>query len=170
MVDKNRALRAMARRAGLCDEWFGEWHDDTSDADLIGKYKRGIDFSLSKDWLPNEKIAEFFDRDTLRANGVFLNDDAPITGNGTFVTLGETNNEAHFNNFAAAEIYARHNSHIKIKASDYAKITICLFDNAVVEVKAQDCAKIYIFKYGGKIKEISGNILVRECDFQKIFG
>lgn len=39
-------LKEMARNNGLCDKWFGEWVDESDDATLFDKYKRGIDFSI----------------------------------------------------------------------------------------------------------------------------
>lgn len=44
MKELSIELRKMAREQGLCDQWFGEWKDDSDSTTLFDKYKRGIDF------------------------------------------------------------------------------------------------------------------------------
>ena len=34
-------LREMARKQGLCDQWFGEWKDDTDNTSLLINIKGG---------------------------------------------------------------------------------------------------------------------------------
>ena len=71
-VSKSVLLRESARGVGLCDEWYGGWGDDESDADLVRRYVRGIDFSVRTGWPDVGLIRSLFDASFLEGCGVYL--------------------------------------------------------------------------------------------------
>jgi hypothetical protein len=66
MKELSIELRNMAREAGLCDQWFGEWNDDSDNTTLFDKYKRGIDFCIEHGYPTNEFIKSHWDKEMLR--------------------------------------------------------------------------------------------------------
>lgn len=149
-------LRDMARTDGLCDEWFGAWSEDCSDEELFDKYKRGIDFAIEHDYPSNKYILTHWDRETLRRNGIYVNDkvEEDAGGSGTFVVNGDSEVTMRFDAYDAADIYVRHHSVLYLDASYMAKVRINLYDEARVEIGCREGAKAYVYRHSAKCKVI----------------
>lgn len=148
MSKLSNELKAMARDNGLCDEWYGEWKDYESEDSLIDKYKRGIDFSIQKDWISNEYIKSHFDKEVLHRNNVFVDDKEYVSNpNGVVVINGNSNINIDLSMFDFADIYVRHNSKLHIHTKMCAKAFINVYDNAEVYIESYDSAKVYVYRH-----------------------
>lgn len=150
-------LRTMAREAGLCDEWFHAWKDDSSDEELFQKYKNGIDFSIGKAWLSNEFIKAHWPKKKLRENGIFVDDKSNVESpKGTIIVQGQSEIKVEADSFDIADIYVRDQSTLKIRAKGNSKIMVNLYDKGIVVTDCKENAKIYIYCHTkeGKVKDL----------------
>ena len=147
-------LRNMAREQGLCDKWFGEWKDDSDNSTLFDKYKRGIDFCISKNYHSLEFMRSHWNKDELEKNGIFLDsENSECKGiKGTFIVNGDSNVNFQYDLFSSADIYVRHDSKIKVNAEGESRIMVNLYDYAEVEVNCSMDAKVYIYNHSLKSK------------------
>jgi len=151
-------LRQMARKNGLCDEWFEAWDDNTDNTTLLEKYKRGIDFSIEHDWISNEFIKSNWDKSTLQENGVFVDDKNILLKNkkGIFIINGESDIKMYFDGYDTADIYVRHLSKLEVIVQGHAKIRINIYDNSEIISNCNEDGRIYIYKHTdfGDIKDV----------------
>lgn len=163
-------LRHMARQNGLCDEWFSNWHDDATVDELINMYLKGIDFSIAHAWLPNDFIKSHFDASILSEHGIFVDArDVNECNMPTVVFNGGSRGHLYYDHFHVGNIYVRHNSHVIINISDYARCFIEVYDDSVVTVENNSNNRIFVYQYGGKIQS-SGNVLIRDKTYQQPIG
>ena len=150
-------LKEMARNNGLCDKWFGEWVDESDDATLFDKYKRGIDFSIEHDWISNEFIKSRWDKEVLQDNNIFVDDKDMELENtkGTVIINGDCDLTFNYNLFTVSDLYARHNSIVRVTAKDHARIMVNLYDNAIVEIDCDYMAKVYVYQHSKDSKIVS---------------
>lgn len=163
MITLSDELKFMARGAGLCDQWFGEWGEPNTD-ELIDKFTRGIDFAIKHNFPTNEYIHEHFDTSTLRRHGVYVDDVVCVENKPFVVTQGKSVGALQFNNLAVSSVYARHDSNLTIRAIGGSKVFLRVYDNARVRVYASPSSKVFVYRYGGEI-ETDGNVIVRERNF-----
>jgi hypothetical protein len=171
MKELSIELRDMARKAGLCDKWFGEWDDDSNNEVLFDKYKRGIDFSIDKDWISNDFIKSHWDKETLQSYNIFVDDKGIKTENekGIIIINGDSDIEMEYGNFDTADIYIRHTSNVKINALGFSRIMVNIYDDAIVEINCSEMAKVYVYKHSKKcnIKSVGENeCLIRDSSKQ----
>lgn len=145
-------LREMARKQGLCDQWFGEWKDDTDNTALFDKYKRGIDFAIEHDYPSLEFIRSSWDKDELQSNNIFLDHKGIVCNNlkGTVVVNGESDITLDYCMFDTSDVYVRHNSKVVVNAKDKCRIMINLYDMAEATINCNDEARVYVYKHGDK--------------------
>lgn len=131
-------LKQEAIERRLCAEWTDGWADNSDQQTLIEKYKDGIDFVLKQgEWPSNNFIRENFDRDLLHSNLVFVDEELSIerAPSGVYILNGACSGTICLEPWSAATIYVRHDSNVRIIASDFAKVQIRLFDNGEAEVE-----------------------------------
>jgi hypothetical protein len=143
----SKELRSMARENGLCDKWFKEWDDDTTDEELFDKYKRGIDFSIDHEWITNDFIKSHWSKELLHRNGIFVDDkDVAVESlNTTVIVNGDSDITLSYALYDFADIYVRHTSKVKVIARQGAKIFVNIYDEAEVTVDKDDTSKVYIY-------------------------
>lgn len=146
-----KELAKEAKRKGICESW----HDDLKKLGdnkkaMVAMYVKGIDFCLSNDYPSNEYIRENF-KGVMEDFGVFLDDTINLVNYRRCIALGKTNGRVEITSYGVCEVFAKHDSELRIIAKDNAFIEIDIFDNAVVYVHAQDRAKVHINRYGGNI-------------------
>lgn len=146
MNNLSETLKQQARSLGLCDEWFGEWAENSSQQELIDKYVKGIDFAIKHQYPSNDFIKENFDHELLNKNLIFVDEfineeNAP---SGIYIINGECSGSIRVSPWAVATIYVRHTSSINIVASDFAKVFVRLYDNAEVETSTSDGAVVKV--------------------------
>lgn len=146
MENLSTTLKKQAVALGLCKLWTEAW-GDCDQQELIDKFKKGIDFCLDKNWPSSEFIKANFDRGLLNANLIFVDEylDFHMMPNGIYVINGECSGTIRFASWAAATVYVRHSSRIRIEAADFAKIFVRVYDDAEVETSSGESAKIKVY-------------------------
>lgn len=147
-MDKlNAELRQQAVDFGLCAKWRGDWKSDKSQQELIDMWKKGIDFAIIHDYPSIDFIKANFDRKLLNRNLIFVDESIEIRNapSGIYVINGECSGTLWFNSWAAATVYVRHNSNVRIIADDFAKVFVRLYDDAAADVIELDGAVIKVY-------------------------
>lgn len=146
-----KELAKEAKRKGICEPWYNDLKmlGDNKKA-MVAMYVKGIDFCLSNDYPNNEYIRENF-KGIMEDFGVFLDDTINLVNYKRCIALGRTKGRVEIASYGVCEVFAKHDSELRIIAKDNAFVEIDIFDNAVVYVHAQDRAKVHINRYGGNI-------------------
>ena len=147
MKELSIELRKMAREQGLCDQWFGEWKDDSDNTTLFDKYKRGIDFAISKDYPTLDYIRSHWSKQELMDNNIFVDCKDVICHNlkGTVIVNGDCDLTLNNDFYNVCDVYIRHNSKVKVTARQWCKVMLNVYDNSEVEIECSDDAKVYIY-------------------------
>lgn len=137
MNQLSNELKQQAISRHLCEKWTNEWADNSTQQELIDKYKNGFDFILQQKtaWPTNEYIKANFNKELLRENLIFVDEkvnmeDAP---SGVYIFNGDCEGQLTFKSWGVATIYVRHTSHLHITAQDHAKVFVRVYDNAQAE-------------------------------------
>lgn len=146
MSNLSDILKQEAVDLGLCKPWTEAW-GNCSQQELIDKYKKGIDFCIDKQYPSNEFIKANFDRHLLNENLIFVDEHINLetAPSGIYVINGECTGRIWFGKWAAATIFVRHNSKIRIEADRYAKVFVRLYDNAEVECDYDESAVVKVY-------------------------
>lgn len=146
MNNLSETLKQQAVDLGLCRPWTEAW-GNCSQQELIDKYKKGIDFCIDKQYPSNEFIKANFDRHLLNENLIFVDEHINLetAPSGIYVINGECTGRIWFGKWAAATIFVRHNSKIRIEADRYAKVFVRLYDNAEVECDYDESAVVKVY-------------------------
>jgi hypothetical protein len=150
MKELSEELRTMAREQGLCDQWFGEWKDDSDDETLFDKYKRGIDFCIKHEYPSLEYIRSHWDEDELEENGIFVDAKGVTVRRPPLIAVVNGESEVTFDcgDFDVSDIYVRHNSRVRVVANGHARIMINLYDGASATVDCGGEGRVYVSKHG----------------------
>lgn len=163
-MNKSEMLRALARRNGLCDKWYGEWNGSESDQELIDKYLNGLDFCIEHDYPTTDMICSLFDEELLHKNHIYTNDMYVNVHNPKPVVVlnGGTCGEILFDGYAVSSVYVRHLSGVKIKVRDHAIVSISAYDAANVYVDCAESAKAFVYvRTDNAHIQTNGNVLIR---------
>lgn len=147
MENLSETLKHEAIGRALCAKWQAEWADDSDQQALIDKYVRGIDFVLKQgQWPTNEFIKANFDPELLHANLIFVDEYLSVADaeSGIYILNGECSGTIRFEPWAAATVYVRHNSKVRIEADRFAKIFVRLYDSAEAETESTEGAFIRV--------------------------
>lgn len=147
MENLSDILKSEAVERDLCQQWQAEWADDSSQQELIEKYKRGLDFIIKQgEWPGNGFIKANFDRELLRANLIFVDEDIDMNDaeSGVYILNGECSGTIRFAPWAAATVYVRHTSNVRIIANDFAKVFVRLYDEAGAVVDSDESAFVRV--------------------------
>lgn len=146
MENLSETLKQQAVDLGLCRPWTDAW-GDCDQQGLIDKFVKGIDFCLERDWPTTEFIKSNFDRSLLNRNLIFVDEhiDVKEARGGVYVINGECSGTIRFPQWAAATIYVRHRSKIRIEADGFAKVFIRVYDGAEVDVSQQGGAIAMVY-------------------------
>lgn len=146
-----KILAKKAKKKGICEDWYNQLKklDDNKKA-MMSMYVKGIDFCLSNDFPDNQYIRDNF-KGVMEDYGVFLDDNINLVNFKRCVALGTTKGCIEISSYGVSEIFAKHDSELRIIARDNAFVEVDIFDNAIIYVYAQDNAKIHVNKYGGEI-------------------
>ena len=161
----NKALRVRARELGLCDKWYRGWDMHSTKQELIEKYLEGIDFCIQHDYPKLEFIREFFPKNLLERNGVYLDEEISDTQRRPtqpiVVMLGKSKGELRYNSGCVANIYLRHQSEATIEAADGARVFVEVYENAKLIAKCDDFSKLFVYQHGGEVTA-DENVKVRD--------
>lgn len=159
----------MARKAGLCDKWFSDWKDDETTQSLLDKYKLGIDFSIDTDWISNDFIKSHWSKKVLQENLIYVDDtiETDCSG-GTVIINGKSDILMRCGMYSVTDIYARHDSRLKVIATDNASVMVNVYDNAEIIVDSSDKSKVYVYVHSDSctVKDVGTNGFMKR--FSKI--
>ncbi len=139
------ALRTSARaqKKPLCNEWFGEWKDDSSIDDLLDKYVRGIDFCIENDYPTLDFIRENFNRDDLHRHNIYIDEVVDVCAkSGSYVFLGTCSGRIRTSGFSVVVCYLRHDSNISVVSDDMSKVFVSIYESAKCETDSLDASTI----------------------------
>ena len=128
-----KRLAEEAKANGICEEWYNHILNAPSKERLLTLFVKGLDFCLKNEFT-DDLWAEF--QGMRQHYGVFKNEPIEVKDLRNVVAFGTSEGTAEFTGFHVAQIWARDNVKISIKASGYAYITVDIADRAEVEITA----------------------------------
>lgn len=145
----NTILKNEAISLGLCQQWQSQWDGSRNVAELAEMYKRGLDFCIKHNFPSNDFFCENFSENELYEQLIFVNSEIRVgfdveAPSGTYVINGNCSGDLRFSGWGVATIYVRHESSVKIIASDFAKVFVRVYDDAQVEVEETDGAVVKV--------------------------
>lgn len=164
MVNISEEFRQEARRKGLCDDWFYNWGEPDKQG-LIDKALHGVNFLCNNNYPPLQWIEKHFDRDMLRRNNFFVNDEVHGRNNRPIAVMnGCCNGMLMYDGYTIAKVYIRHDSKIFIDASENCKLFISVYDDADVTIRQSETARVYVYTHGDNCRvETIGEVFIRSC-------
>lgn len=155
-------LRDKAREAGLCDQWYGEWEDSTTEEELIDKYKRGFDFMLKTGFVSSDFIKRHFDKDLLHRNNIYISEDFEREMHGMCIITGNSKGVVNIPIVGFAEINVCEESDVEINVPLLSRVFVKVHNNANVKVVLRGKeAKCFVYQYGGHVEADEG-VTVRD--------
>lgn len=146
MTDKelNIVLREMARNAGLCDEWFGNWKDDDTIDVCLDRFIRGFDFVVKNDYPNLEFIRKNFNTNDLHRHNIYLDEGVIIDDaqNGYYVFLGDCKATLVADGFKAVTVYCRHDSEVNVRAMGGARVFVTYYDQSSGVCKSDEWSNV----------------------------
>lgn len=147
-------LARLAKKNGICNEWYEELKTIDNHDLLIEKYLKGIDFCLSNDFPTNDFIRANF-AGKMEHHGVFLDSIFRVVNIRKLVALGASQGSIEISDYNTCEIFVKHDSMVDVTVKDKAFVVIDVFDNARVTVNALGSSRVLINKYMGATAEIN---------------
>lgn len=160
----NKTLRDRARELGLCDLWYKEWDKKSTKQELIDKYLNGIDFCIAHDYPTLPFIKEYFPKNLLLQNGIFLDDKVDAYNLLRAVLLGYSTGEIRIDGLRSCDIYVRHQSELIVTATGGARVFVEMYEDSKVTAAADADSKVFIYLHGG---EATGDANVKIRDKRK---
>lgn len=155
-------LRTDGAGKGLCRLYQMKLRDGLSVKELADLYKEGIDFCISNDYPTLDFLREHY-KGRCEEYGVYVDEPTGQLLNVPYlVTNGACKLIAEYTGFSVARIFARHTTEGAVNVTDFAHVTIDLFDNAhlVVAVAGSD-AQVFVNVYGdARVDTIGSGIKV----------
>lgn len=156
-------LREDARRLGLCDEWYGNWKDETNQEKLCEMYKKGLDFCIKHRWPSKQFILQHFSLEFRRANGVLIDDTRsyPERDETTrrliyireYVLLGKSHATLRYSfRPHVCNVWVCDDSDVKVFVKYGAFIMIHLFDNASADIETDMVSKVSVIRHSRNCK------------------
>lgn len=166
-------LREDARKIGLCDQWYGEWKDETNQQELIDKYKRGLDFCIKHRWPSKSFIKEHFSQNFLRNNGILVDDTRSYPArhckNGyiyirEYVLIGNSQTTLRYAfRPHLCNVWACDSSTVIADVKYGAYILIHLFDNARAKITTDLVSKVTVIRHSPDTKVVKdGQVTVKD--------
>lgn len=144
-------MKAEGISLGMCEDGIKGWHADSSQQELIDKFKEYIDFCQRHDWPSNDFIKANFDRDLLHKNLIFVDEhiDLDNAPSGVYIVNGECSGTIRVAPWSVATLYLRHDTNVQIEAGDFARVFIRLYDNSNATVSAAENAIVKVYDRRG---------------------
>ena len=159
----NKSLREMTISCGLCQQWQGEWKQDWNLDKMVSQFYRGIDFFISKRFMPNGFIKGNFDRDFLRENGVLVDDEYSLLCPRNAILIGKSKSNIRFNAYNTGTLYILDESVAKVTAKGGAFVMVHVYGKAQLEAEQTDKARIVVVNHSEESIIIAAdNVKVRE--------
>lgn len=154
-------LREDARRIGLCDEWYGQWADDTQKDELVKKFMRGLDFCIKHRWPSQAFIKKQFSQEFLRDNGILVDDTRsyPVRDeqrrliyHRNYVLLGDSHITVRYvRRQHMCNIWICDKSSAKVYCKYGAYMLLHLFDDTTAEIHTDLTSKVVAIRHSPKV-------------------
>lgn len=156
-----KELANLAKKKGICKEWYNSMKGLDDKDSLIEMYVKGIDFCLANDFPSNDYIRANF-AGKMEAYGVHLDELLNTANDRRVIALGNCRGRIEINAFGVSEVFLKHESDLVVVAKDHSFVMIDMFDNSRLHVIASADAKVCVNHYGGDlITEKNDDALVR---------
>lgn len=155
-MEVNKRLARDAKKKGICEDWFNRLLQTEDKGELVKMYLAGIDFCLSKEYPSNDYIRRHF-VGTCEAYGVFLDEAITAENSRYVVALGACEGTATYDDWNVGQVFAKHQSRLKVVATGNSFVMVDVFDDTTVDVEARDNAKVCVNHYGGNLTTSTGN-------------
>lgn len=144
-------MKAEGISLGMCEDGIKGWHADSSQQELIDKFKEYIDFCQRHDWPSCDFIKTNFDRDLLHKNLIFVDEhiDLDNAPSGVYIVNGECSGTIRLAPWSVATIYLRHTSHVRIEAGDFSRVFVRLYDDSDTVTKAGEGTAVKVYDRRG---------------------
>lgn len=142
---KELAKGFISGASGMCDKGQNGLMSADSIADLVTEYWRGIDFCLAKDY-PRLRVMKRF-QDEFRNQHIYLGESVNLVNEKRAVFLDGCTVEFTADKYAVSYLYVKHNSHLTIKASGHAYVTVDALNDSIIDVKCSENAKVIVNLY-----------------------
>ena len=151
MENLSETMKAEGISLGMCEDGIKGWHADSSQQELIDKFKEYIDFCQRHDWPSCDFIKANFDRDLLHKNLIFVDEhiDLDNAPSGVYIVNGECSGTIRVAPWSVATLYLRHDTNVQIEAGDFARVFIRLYDNSDATVSAAENAIVKVYDRRG---------------------
>lgn len=142
-------LRTDGVGKGLCRLYQAKLREGLTVKELADLYIEGIDFCISNDYPTLDFLREHY-KGRCEEYGVYVDEPTgQLLNPKTVVANGGCKLIAEYTGFTVARVFARHTTEGAVNVTDFAHVTIDLFDNAnlVVAVAGSD-AQVFVNVYG----------------------
>lgn len=134
----------------MCDEFYNEkWN--YSQEQLVKRMFKGIDFCLEHHWPSNEFIKKNFQRDFLRNQGVFVDDEYSVCNVQDSLVLGGSKIRFRYSGTYYGNIRVRDLSLAHVTARGDGLVIVHLFERACVTIERSEKAKVSVIKHSPNV-------------------
>lgn len=168
-MNVGKEIGLLAKKQNVCIDFYKKMLKQTDISTLCRMYFEGSDWATENDFPDLETLRKF--RGNSDRYGLYTD----YVGEMSLENL--KNQRAFFGNsdvdisaggFSVSEIYIRHNSKARIKASGSAFMVINIFDSASVQIECEEDARVSVFYYGAENSvKYSGNVKITEKSWEK---
>ncbi len=142
----------LAKQYKICNEWYLKMKSNPSWENLCKMYFKGSDWSEERDFPPLEIVRKY--KDEVRPFGLLsdeihndlLSSCYEIDDIKRIALFGNSDASISVGGYEVVQIIVRHNSRLKIKATENAIVMVDILDSANVDIEKLDKAKIIIYK------------------------
>ncbi len=151
MENLSETMKAEGISLGMCEDGIKGWHADSSQQELIDKFKEYIDFCQRHDWPSCDFIKTNFDRELLHKNLIFVDEhiDLDNAPSGVYIVNGECSGTIRLAPWSVATIYLRHTSYVRIEAGDFSRVFVRLYDDSDTVTKAGEGTAVKVYDRRG---------------------
>lgn len=151
----------MAMGLGACEKGLDNWQAP-SDAELIERYIKHLDFCIKRDYPSVDYIEAHFEKGLLHRHGVWVNEEVGSSGGTRCVLNGRCTGALRYDLMSTQTVYVRHDSDVVIEARGMSRVWVHLYDSARIAVRTDELARVYVYLHGGEIVSQEGDVRVRE--------
>lgn len=161
---------------GLCNDWQNNvWNREMSQDELVGLFKRGLDFCIKHRWPSKSFITQNFQQDFLRHHGILVDDTRsyPVRDENRrliyikeYVLLGKSNVTIRYTfRPHMCNVWACDKSTVKVDVKYGAYALVHLFDNATADIRTDLVSKVTVIRHSPDNKVKKEGIVVVKDEF-----
>jgi len=164
-MDVIEQIKRDGQKYNLCRLYQSKLKPDLTVEDLAELYFKGIDFCIMNNYPTVQFMKDNF-KGKCEQYGIFVEDRSVNANNlSKVVMIGDCKGQLSYDGFSVSRVFVRHTSETKILVSEYAHVSVDIFDSAnVTIVVAGTKAKVLVNIYGedANVSCSSGLVKVRK--------